>query len=231
MMIARTALIAGLLSLAAGSMALAAGSSAPGPSTDPYRVNGYQVETDESHFNFNTGDFTMPRHVRFYRPGTDVVGDRAQGNSKRGIATVSGSVVVHDSGSAPEAGVASYNGSGPATLTCDQLEIDAKGKVYVATGHVHFSQAGRSGSADRGTLDRSSGILHLDGNVHLTDGGSSLAANTVDYNLNTKDADVHGSPAVITQPQGQGPQPQRQAAPPPRKPAPSPKPVPAHRNR
>ena len=92
---------------------------------------------------------------------------------------------------------------------------------------MHFSQAGRSGSADRGTLDRGSGMLHLDGNVHLTDGGSSLAANSVDYNLNTKDADVHGSPAVITQPEGQ--RPPQQTAPQPRKPAP--KPAPTHGTR
>jgi lipopolysaccharide export system protein LptA len=160
----------------------------------------YRIETDETHWNFNSGDFTMPHHVKFYRPGTDAVSDKATGNSKRGTATLIGNVVVHDSGNAPEASTESYHGNGPATLTCDRLEIDTKQKIYTATGHVHFSQGARTGTADRGQLNRGTGVLHLEGNVKLTEGDQSMAAQDLVYNLNTRDVDVHGAPIIIKQP-------------------------------
>ena len=65
-------------------------------------------------------------------------------------------------------------------------------------------------------------MLHLDGNVRLTDTGSTLVANSVDYNLNTKDVEVHGSPSVITRPMQADELPGSQ----PRKPGPSPRPSP-----
>jgi lipopolysaccharide export system protein LptA len=168
----------------------------------------YKIETDETNSNLNSGEFTMPHAVRFYRPGTDATASHAQGNYKRGTATLIGNVVVHDSGNAPEAGgEAAYGGSGPATLTCDRLEIDSKQKLYTAIGHVHFAQSGRTGSANRGVLDRSSGLLHLEGDVHLQDNASTLVASIVDYNLNTKDAQVRGGPAVMSQPANQPLQP------------------------
>jgi lipopolysaccharide assembly outer membrane protein LptD (OstA) len=171
-----------------------------GPPPGGLATPDYRIQTDETHWNFNTGDFTMPHRVHFLRPGTDAVGDKANGNSKRGTATLIGDVVVHDSGNATESGDPAYRGSGPATLTCDQLDIDAKSKLYTATGHVHFIQGTRSGSADKAILNRGTGKLHLEGDVKLTDNGSTLSAGTVDYDLNTKDAEVHGSPAVMTQP-------------------------------
>jgi len=174
--------------------------SAPGLQTAAYRI-----ETDETQANFNTGDFTMPHKVRFYRPGTDAIGDRAQGNSKRGTVSLFGNVVVHDSGNATEATGAAYKGSGPATLTCDQLDVDSKARVYTATGHFHFLQGARTGSAERASLDRTAGKLHLEGNVHLTDNGSTISADIVDYNLNTKDVQTHGSPTIMTQPATQQP--------------------------
>ena len=160
----------------------------------------YRIETDETHWNFNSGDFTMPHRVRFFRPGTDAIGDKARGNSKSGTATLIGNVVVHDSGNAPEAATDSYSGNGPATLTCDQLDIASKQKIYTATGHVHFSQGTRTGTADHGTLNRGSGVLQLTGNVKLTDADQSMTAQDLLYNLNTKDVDVHGAPIVIKQP-------------------------------
>ncbi len=216
------------LALACGGSALAA---APAPPASGLQTASYRIETDETKANFNTGDFTMPHKVRFFRPGTDAVGDRAQGNSKRGTVSLFGDVVVHDSGNAGEAGDAAYKGSGPATLTCDQLDVDSKARVYAATGHFHFSQGTRTGSADKATLDRGSGMLHLEGNVHLTDNGSTLTSNIVDYNLNTKDVQTHGSPTVITQPANQQPAPASPRAPAARRtPAPHGKPArePAH---
>jgi lipopolysaccharide assembly outer membrane protein LptD (OstA) len=88
---------------------------------------------------------------------------------------------------------------------------------------VHFSQGARTGIADRAVLNRASGMLHLEGNVHLSENGSTLAADSVDYNLNTKDADVHGNPAAMTQPANKpvGPPP---SATPKAKPKPTPSP-------
>ena len=198
--LAQLGLTLALASLA-GSVALAAAPPSPPPALGGLATPDYKIETDETHWNFNTGDFTMPHRVHFLRPGTDAVGDKANGNSKRGTATLVGDVVVHDSGNATEAGDPAYRGSGPATLTCDQLDIDSKSKLYTATGHVRFTQGTRSGSADKAILNRATGKLHLEGgDVKLTDNGSTLSAGTVDYDLNTKDAEVHGSPAVMTQP-------------------------------
>ena len=219
------------LALACGATALAA----PTPSAPGLQTAAYRIETDETKANFNTGDFTMPHRVRFFRPGTDAIGDRAQGNSKRGTVSLFGNVVVHDSGNASEASDAAYKGSGPATLTCDQLDVDSKARVYTATGNFHFTQGTRTGSANRALLDRNAGTLHLEGNVHLSDNGSTISANVVDYNLNTKDVQTHGSPTIMTQPANQqaAPAPRATAAParhtpaPPRRTptrAPSPKP-------
>jgi lipopolysaccharide export system protein LptA len=188
------------LALAFGATASAA---PPARATQGLQTAAYRIETDETQANFNTGDFTMPHKVRFYRPGTDAIGDRAQGNSKRGTVSLFGNVVVHDSGNASEASDAAYKGSGPATLTCDQLDVDSKARVYTAIGHFHFTQGVRTGSAERAALDRNAGTLHLEGNVHLTDNGSTISANIIDYNLNTKDVQTHGSPTIMTQPSNQ----------------------------
>ena len=219
------------LALACGASAFAAAppaSSAPGS----FQTPAYRIETDETQANFNTGDFTMPHKVRFYRPGTDAIGDRAQGNSKRGTVSLFGNVVVHDSGNASEAGDAAYKGSGPATLTCDQLDVDSKARVYTATGHFHFTQGTRSGSADKAALDRTAGMLHLEGNVHVADNGENMSGNIVDYNLNTKEVHAYGKPIELTQPVQQNAPAPRQTPPSRRTPvprrtpsrAPSPKP-------
>jgi lipopolysaccharide assembly outer membrane protein LptD (OstA) len=210
------------LALACGSAAF--GAMRPSSGANALTTADYRIETDETHWNFNTGDFTMPHRVRFFRPGTDAIGDRANGNSKRGTVTLQGGVVVHDSGNANEAGDAAYRGSGPATLTCDQLDVDSKAKLYTAVGHVHFTQGARTGTSDRAVLDRAAGTLHLEGGVKLTDNGSTLSANAVDYNLNTKEATVLGHPSVMTQPANQ---PQPTASPRPAR-SPTPKPRPKH---
>jgi|GEM_PF-438097 len=199
--------------------------SAPAPAAAPAGDNGlqtpdYKIETSETHWNFNSGDFTMPHRVKFSRPGTDATSDRASGNSKNGTATLYGDVVVHDSGNTPASmGKGAYNGSGPATLQCDQLDVDSKAKVYTATGHVRFSQGTRSGTADKAILNRATGQLHLEGDVHLSDNGSTVNGSSVDYNLNTKDVEIHGGPAIMTQPEGaQPPSPPGAPSKPPAKP-------------
>jgi lipopolysaccharide assembly outer membrane protein LptD (OstA) len=207
----------------------AAAPAAPAAQQNGLSTPDYQIQTSETHWNFNTGEFTMPHRVRFSRPGTDAVGDKANGNSKQGTATLIGRVVVHDSGNATEAGDAAYHGSGPATLTCDKLEIDSKSKLYTATGNVHFSQGARTGTSDRAVLNRANGTLHLEGTVHLSENGSTLSADSVDYNLNTKDADVHGNPASMTQPANKPPEPAPSAGTAKPKPKPKPKPSPTRK--
>jgi hypothetical protein len=65
----------------------------------------------------------------------------------------------------------------------------------------------------------------------LSDNGSTLSAATVDYDLNSKDAEVNGSPAVMTQPVSPPPTPVPPPTHPPKrkpsKPSKSPKPTPA----
>ncbi len=158
------------------------------------------VTTDTLHYNQNSGDFTMPGKASFARPGTEASGDRAQGNTKRGTLTLSGNVAVHDSGNASEVGESAYKGNGPANLTCNTLAVDGKSKVYTADGNVRFSQGSRTGAADHGLLDRGSNKLRLERNVKLTDGESSMSANSVDYDLTSKDVVVHGGPIIIKQP-------------------------------
>ena len=165
------------------------------------QTKDYKIETAETKYNLDSGVFTMPRKVRFYRPGTDGTADRAQGNATAGTATLSGHVEIHDSGNAPEVSRdKAYRGSGPATIWCDQLDVNSKAKTYAAQGNVRFSQGNKSGSAQRALLDRDRGTLHLEGNVHLSDNGATLSADVVDYNLNTKDVEFRGAPAVMTQP-------------------------------
>ena len=190
--------------LACGASVLAA--PAPRTPSGTLETPNYRIVTNQTLTNMSSGEFTMPHTVRFFRPGTDAVGDRAKGNFKQGTVTLYGNVVIHDTGNAPEASTAgAYQGSGPATLTCDQFDVDSKRQFYVATGNVHFSQGDRSGTAAKGVLDRAKGMLHLEGDVHLSEKGSTLSASSIDYNLNSKDAEVNGSPAVITEPANQSP--------------------------
>jgi lipopolysaccharide export system protein LptA len=186
----------------AAASATASAASAPPAADNGLQTPDYKIETSETHWNFNTGEFSMPHRVKFFRPGTDAVSDRATGNSKNGTASLYGHVVVHDNGeTAGNVSKGAYGGSGPATLICDQLDVDSKAKLYIATGHVHFSQGTRSGSASKAILNRATGMLDLEGDVHLSDTGSTLTANSVLYNLNTKDAQVLGAPAVMSQPE------------------------------
>ncbi len=148
------------------------------------------------------GDFEMPHKVVFSRPGSDGSADSAQGNEKRGTVTLIGNVVIHDNGNAPEATSSSdeYARGGPATLTCDKLEVDSNAKIYVATGNVHFEQGVRRATADRASLNRGTGLLQLEGHVKTSNAGSSLTAQAINYNLTTKQYEARGAPIIIKQP-------------------------------
>jgi lipopolysaccharide assembly outer membrane protein LptD (OstA) len=184
----------------APAVASAAPSSAPDASS--LDSTFYRIETDTIVTQRN-GDFAMPHKVAFSRPGSDGTADSAKGNDKRGTVTLTGNVVLHDNGKAPEAGQDNaYSGGGPATLTCDSLDVDSKARIYVAVGHVHFVQGSRNAVADKGTLNRQSGTLRLEGHVKTVDGLSSLTAETMDYNLNSKNMEARGGggPIIIKQP-------------------------------
>ncbi len=161
----------------------------------------FRIETDQTNSNLNDGSFTMPHRVRFFRAGTDVVGDSAKGNYKAGTVTITGHVVMHDNGQsagAPKPGAAPEGG--PATLQCDELQVDSKRKIYVASGNVVYVQGTRRATAQTGRLDQGDHALDLSGNVQLADGDQMLSAQTVHYNTLTKDVSTSGNPVVLTQP-------------------------------
>lgn len=172
------------------------GASAPSSLETP----DYHLETDTI-ISQRNGDFEMPHKVTFSRPGSDGTADSAKGNSKRGVVTLTGNVVIHDNGKAPEAtSTDEYAKAGPATLTCDSLDVDSKAKTYTAVGHVHFVQGNRDAVAEKGVLNRVTGQLQLAGHVKLKEADSSLGADTMDYNLISRHVDAVGKPITIKQP-------------------------------
>jgi lipopolysaccharide export system protein LptA len=194
----------------------AAASAAPAASASSgMEMNGYQIQTDQTNWNLNTGDFVMPDQVTVTRPGTDARGDHAKGNTKLGTATLIGHVVVHDNGNAPEAKDAGTDYQGPSTITCDELTLDSKTKSYDGHGNLRFVQGDRVGTADRGVLNQTAHTLHLEGNVVLAEGETSMKAAVVDYNLQTRQVVASGAPMLIREPI-----PERSPGPPP-----SPKPT------
>lgn len=179
---------------------------------------GATVEALNIHLN-RSGDFEIPGHVKFTEPGTDVVGDSAHGNQKNKTAIFHGNVVLHNSKPVGTFGFASSKAQNaePQTLTCDELQIDAAAKVYVAIGHVHFTQGTRVMTADRGTLNQGAHILDVQGNVHMDDSatGEGLIADAVHYDTLTEDVSIsgkEGQPAILRGPGG-SPEPEPSAAP------------------
>jgi lipopolysaccharide export system protein LptA len=198
---AATALL--LLAAAPASPGPASGAASPAPAASAasgMEMNGYQIQTDQTNWNLNTGDFVMPHEVRVTRPGTNARGDHAKGNTKLGTATLIGNVVVHDNGNAPEASDAGPDYQGPATITCDELTLDSKTKTYDGHGNLRFVQGDRVGTADRGVLNQTAHTLHLEGNVVLAEGQTSMKAAVVDYNLQTRDVIASGAPMTIREP-------------------------------
>jgi lipopolysaccharide export system protein LptA len=207
-----------LLAAAPASPVPSAGAASPAPvtsSSSGMEMNGYQIQTDQTNWNLNTGDFVMPDQVTVTRPGTDARGDHAKGNTKLGTATLIGHVVVHDTGNAPEASEAGPDYQGPSTITCDELTLDSKTKTYDGRGNLHFVQGDRVATADRAVLNQTGHTLHLEGNVVLAEGQTSMKAAVVDYNLQTRQVVASGAPMLIRQPI-----PERSPGPPP-----SPKPT------
>ncbi|MDQ2680589.1 MAG: LptA/OstA family protein [Candidatus Eremiobacteraeota bacterium] len=169
--------------------------STPKGAGTTFAIGDYNVNTSALDLNYQNGDFTAPNHVTMTRPDppADINADRATGNYKRKAATLVGHVVLHDSSGFASLSSAKSEGTHqPATLTTDQLQIDGISKVYVATGSVHFTQGTTVVDADKGTLDDRTHILHLSGNVHITQQARSMNAQTVAYNTISGDAKADG---------------------------------------
>lgn len=170
--------------------------------TSNLTTGSFNVETDETNYNLNTGDFEMPHHVHFTRPGTDVTGDKAHGNTRSDQITIEGNVVLHQTGTINSlgAGASRVTAEQPSTLTTDSLFVDGKAKTYTAVGNVKWVQGNKILMADRGVLNENTHLLNLQGNVHIEQDQQSMDAQTVDYNLDTERGTAVGKPVLARLP-------------------------------
>lgn len=152
--------------LAALLIAAAPKASTPGSAVG-FGLSDWHVATGQLDANWQSGAFSTPGHIELTRPGSDISAARAVGNFKTHSATLTGNVVLHDNNGVLT-NFAGQNGShAPATLTCDNLNIDGVTKTYVATGNVHFIQGGSDVRAQRAVMNGVTHDLHLYGNVQL----------------------------------------------------------------
>jgi lipopolysaccharide assembly outer membrane protein LptD (OstA) len=168
--------------------------SASGSASPNSQVGVWNVRASLMDVNFKSGDFSTPQQLTMTRGGGDITADRASGNFKSKSATLYGHVVLHDT-EGNFAGLSSTKPSksrGPSTLTADQVHINGLGKVYTATGHVHYVQADTTVDADNGVLNDLTHDLDLTGNVHIVQGERNMAANHVLYNTISGQAHAEG---------------------------------------
>lgn len=166
-------------------------------------TNGqFTVDTDETNYDLNNGDFDMPHHVHFTRPGTDVTGDRAHGNTRTDQITITGHVILHQTGTINSlgSGASRVTSEEPSTLTTDELHVDGKTKTYTAVGNVKWSQGNKMLTADRGILNENTHQLNLQGNVHIQQDQQSMNADRVDYDTETENGIAYGSPVIARLP-------------------------------
>lgn len=184
---------------------LLAASPAPSPTAsapagnDTFQVGVWTVHASLLDVNFKSGDFSTPNQVTMTRGGGDITADRASGNYKSKDATLYGHVVMHDT-EGNFAGLSSTKaaqGRGPSTLTADQVHINGIGKVYTATGNVHYVQADTTVDADSGVLNDLTHELDLKGNVHIVQGDRNMVAGHVLYN--TVSGEAHAEDNVTMQ--------------------------------
>jgi lipopolysaccharide assembly outer membrane protein LptD (OstA) len=153
--------------LAAVLLAAAPKSAPPQGRAVGFGLSDWHVVTGQLDANWQTGAFSTPGKIQLTRPGSDITANRAVGNFKTHSATLTGDVVLHDNNGVLT-NFAGQNGShAPATLTCDNLNIDGVSKTYVATGNVHFIQGASDVRADRAVMNGMTHDLHLYGHVQL----------------------------------------------------------------
>jgi lipopolysaccharide assembly outer membrane protein LptD (OstA) len=168
----------------------------PSPSSSPTvsQVGVWTIRASQLDTNFKTGDFSTLVQITMTRGGGDITADRASGNFKTKNATLYGHVVLHDT-EGNFAGLSSVKpakSKGPSTLTADQVHIDGVGKVYTATGNVHYVQADTTVDADTGVLNDLTHDLDLKGNVKIVQGERNMVADHVLYNTISGQAHAEG---------------------------------------
>jgi len=161
-----------------------------------------RISTASTDYDIASGVFTMPHHVHADRPGMQIDGDTAHGNTRRRIVVLTGHVILHqDGGAHPDALIAPRlesatpsTNSPPSTLTAERLSINLATKISIADGHVHFVQGTRTVDAKQATLNEVTHDLFLSGDVTVVDGHQRLAAQRMTYN--TKTQQVHATENV-----------------------------------
>ena len=174
-------------------------SALPSTGPDTFQVGVWTVHASLLDVNFKSGDFSTPKQLTMTRGGGDITADRASGNYKSQQATLYGNVVMHDT-EGNFAGLSSTKpakSKGPSTLTADQVHIDGKGKIYTATGNVHYVQADTTVDANKGVLDDLTHDLDLTGNVKIVQGTRNMVADHVLYN--TVSGQAHAEGDVVMQ--------------------------------
>ncbi len=161
-----------LATLAAALFLIAAAPKQKAPPAPPgagagFSFSDWHVTTGELNANWENGNFSTPGRIVLTRPGSDIQADRAVGNFKTHQATLTGNVVLHDNNGVLTNFAGQTGRPAPATLTCDNLNIDGTTKTYVATGSVHFIQGGSEVRADRAVMNGLTHDIHLYGHVQL----------------------------------------------------------------
>jgi lipopolysaccharide transport protein LptA len=193
MNVSRLAPLAFALALAAGATAQP---QAPGRGIENFAGFDHVV-AEYIKWNMTTGAFNIPSRFTAVRSGTDITADTGSGNSKKKVLHATGHVVAHQKKQFGKGADAEKVTQEPSTLTCDKLDADGARKFYVANGNVHFTQVDRDATSNSGTLDDLNHMLHLEGNVHIRDKDQYVDADVVDYNTQTGEVNIHGTPAFV----------------------------------
>jgi lipopolysaccharide assembly outer membrane protein LptD (OstA) len=161
------AIILTALALGAAPKPSAAPPPAPGGGAG-FSFSDWHVTTGQLDANWQSGNFNTPGRIVLTRPGSDIQADRATGNFKQHQATLTGHVVLHDNNGVLTNFAGQTGNKAPATLTCDNLNIDGTSKTYVATGNVYFKQGASEVRSDRAVMNGLTHDIHLFGHVQLT---------------------------------------------------------------
>ncbi len=136
-------------------------------------------------YHDDTGDISSPGPLSGIAENGDFRADRAQGNVRTNLMTLSGGVVLHSGA------VASGPSKEPIALYADTLHIDGAAKRMQASGDVRIEQGTQTLSAPQLDLDNATGEMRMSGGVH----GAQPPDRTFDtaeisYNLNSGEITV-----------------------------------------
>jgi lipopolysaccharide assembly outer membrane protein LptD (OstA) len=201
-----------------------------GPSTtdcsQPQQFGELTLCTNESTYNFKTGDLQFPKALHGRTPDGTYQADRGYGNLHSELINLVGHVVIHRDASRDKAGkpVAAM------TLVADQAHMETKAKYYRASGNVKITQndltllaplviddeahrmmtasggvtilkGDKKLTAPQATLDETTHIATLTGGVHAEEKPDrSFDAAEVIYNTSTEDFKALGGVRVAFPP-------------------------------